>query len=75
MLEERKKRRKEKEKKRRRKEETPPTGEKTIIPVLEMDELFTFIKKNQEILKGNLTLINEYGLLWIGTKVFLLHLK
>jgi transposase-like protein len=32
----------------RRKEENPPTGEKTLIPIVEMDELFTFVKKNQK---------------------------
>jgi transposase-like protein len=61
--------------KKRREEENPPTGEKTIIPIVEMDELFTFIKKNREIKKEGLTLINEYGLLWIGSEMKLLHLR
>lgn len=48
------------------------------IEVLEMDELFTFIKKNLEKTrkqKNSATHIPEYGLLWIGTDLKLLHLK
>jgi hypothetical protein len=33
------------EENKRRKEEYPPTGEKTTIPIVEMDELYTFVKK------------------------------
>ena len=33
-----------------------------------MDELFTFVKKNQKMNKGNLILIKEYGLLLIGVE-------
>ncbi|MDR0571513.1 MAG: hypothetical protein LBG48_01535 [Rickettsiales bacterium] len=59
----------------RRKEEIPKTGEKTIIPIIEMDELFTYVKKNLKIQKEKNIMINEYGLLWIGTEMKLLHLK
>ena len=38
------------------------------IKILEMDELFTYIKKNPEIMKEKLILIKEYGLLLIGMK-------
>ena len=47
------------------------------IDILEMDELFTYIKKNQEQIKkqgkGSVN-IPEYGLLWIGTDLKLLRL-
>jgi transposase-like protein len=61
----------------RRKEEriSNKTGEKTIIPVVEMDELFTYVKKNPKILKEKNTMINEYGLLWIDSEMKLLHLR
>ncbi|MDR0572175.1 MAG: hypothetical protein LBG48_04960, partial [Rickettsiales bacterium] len=36
----------------RRKEEIPKTGEKTIIPIIEMDELFTYIKKKPKNSEG-----------------------
>jgi transposase-like protein len=45
------------------------------IRILEMDELFTFIKKNPKIQKGKNIMINEYGLLWIGAEMNLLHLR
>lgn len=40
------------------------------IEILEMDELYTYIKKNQEIQKQTINpiLIKEYGLLLIGIK-------
>ncbi|MDR2078086.1 MAG: hypothetical protein LBP39_03925 [Rickettsiales bacterium] len=57
----------------RRKEEK--TGGKTIISTVEMDELYTYVKKNPKIKMGNPTLINEYGLLWIDNQIKLLHLK
>ena len=38
------------------------------IRILEMDELFTYVKKNQKIKKEKLILIKEYGLLLIGIK-------
>ncbi len=48
------------------------------IDILEMDELFTYIKKNQERIKkqekGSAN-IPEYGLLWIGTDLKLLRLS
>jgi transposase-like protein len=59
----------------RRKEEIPRTGEKTIVPTAEMYELYTFVKKNREIKTENLTSINKYGLLWIGSEIKLLHLE
>ena len=59
----------------KRKEEIPKTGEKTIIPIIEMDELYTYAKKNQKIQKEKNTMINEYGLLWTGSEMKLLHLK
>jgi transposase-like protein len=59
----------------RRKEENPPTGEKTIIPIVEMDELYTYVKKNQKIPKEENTMINEYGLLLIDSEMKLLHLR
>jgi transposase-like protein len=48
------------------------------IEILEMDELFTYIKKNQEQIKKQgkeLENIPEYGLLWIGTDLKLLRLN
>jgi transposase-like protein len=48
------------------------------IEVLEMDELFTFVKKNlkETRTQGNLvTPTPEYGLLWIGTDLKILRLK
>jgi hypothetical protein len=63
------------EENRRRKEEIPKTGGKTIIPIVEMDELFTFVKKNLKIRRERNTMISEYGLLWIEFEVKLLHLK
>ena len=43
-------------------------NKKRNIRILEMDELFTFVKKNQKMNKENLILIKEYGLLLIGVK-------
>jgi transposase-like protein len=64
------------EENKRRKEENPITGEKTIIPIVEMDELYAYVKKNPKIKKqeDHIT-TNEYGLLWIGSEMKLLHLK
>ena len=48
------------------------------IEVLEMDELFTYIKKNLEETKKAENLAThtpEFGLLWIGTNLKLLRLK
>ena len=48
------------------------------IEILEMDELFTYIKKNLEETKrqGNTaTHTPEFGLLWIGTDLKILRLK
>jgi len=48
------------------------------IEVLEMDELFTYVKKNLEKTRnpgGLATHTPEYGLLWIGTDLKLLSLK
>lgn len=48
------------------------------IDILEMDELFTYVKKNQEQIKKQgkeLANIPEYGLLWIGTDLKLLRLS
>ena len=48
------------------------------IEILEMDELFTYVKKSQKELKGQKNLVirtPEYGLLWIGTGLKLLHLN
>jgi transposase-like protein len=59
----------------RRKEESPPTGEKTVIPIVEMDELYTFIKKNPKIKTESPIMTNEYGLLWIDNQIKLLHLR
>ena len=39
------------------------------IILTEWDELFTYIKKNPEILQENLIVLKEYGLLLIGMKV------
>ena len=38
------------------------------IKILEMDELFTYIKKNPKILMEKNIVIKEYGLLLIGIK-------
>ena len=43
-------------------------NKKRNIRILEMDELFTFVKKNKEMKMGKLILIREYGLLLIGVK-------
>lgn len=48
------------------------------IEILEMDKLFTFIKKSQEETGGrenSRIRTPEFGLLWIGTDLKLLHLK
>ena len=48
------------------------------IEILEMDELYTFIKKNREETKklgSSVTHTPEFGLLWIGTDLKLLRLK
>lgn len=48
------------------------------IAILEMDELFTFIKKSREEAKRQGNTRNhtpEFGLLWIGTDLKLLRLK
>lgn len=48
------------------------------IEILEMDELFTFVKKSLEKTKkpGNTaTHTPEFGLLWIGTDLKILRLK
>ena len=48
------------------------------IEVLEMDELYTYIKKNLEERRkrgDSHTLIPEYGQLWIGTDLKLFRLK
>lgn len=48
------------------------------IEILEMDELWTFVKKNQDAIeKQGKPLENtpEYGLLWIGTDLKMLHLR
>ena len=48
------------------------------IAILEMDELYTFVKKSRAVTKepGNTrTHIPEFGLLWIGTDLKLLRLK
>ena len=39
------------------------------IEVLEMDELYTYIKKNPKIIMEKNIVIKEYGLLLIGIKV------
>jgi transposase-like protein len=47
------------------------------IDILEMDELFTYVKKSQEQIKKQgkeSANISEYGLLWIGTDLKLFHL-
>ena len=50
---------------------------KDDIEVLEMDELYTYIKKNLEGRKKEdiRTPIPEYGQLWIGTDLKLFRLK
>ncbi len=51
---------------------------KAILPVVEMDELYTFIKKNlaQTVQLGSgKESLPEYGLLLIGTRAIYLHLK
>ena len=48
------------------------------IEILEMDELYTFVKKSREETKkpGNsVTHIPEFGLLWIGTDLKMLRLR
>ena len=48
------------------------------IEILEMDELFTFVKKSREESReqGNMHIHTpEFGLLWIGTDLKLLRLK
>jgi hypothetical protein len=48
------------------------------IEILEMDELFTFVKKSLEEtkkLENSAARIPEIGLLWIGTDLKLLRLK
>lgn len=48
------------------------------IEILEMDEIFTFIKKSLEKTKqvgSSATHTPEFGLLWIGTDLKLLRLK
>ena len=48
------------------------------IEILEMDELFTFIKKSLEETRKQGSMRNhtpEFGLLWIGTDLKLLRLK
>ena len=48
------------------------------IEVLEMDELWTFVKKNRNGIEKQgkrMENIPEYGLLWIGTDLKLLHLR
>ena len=40
------------------------------IKILEMDELFTYIKKNPEIIKEEAIVIKEYGLLLIGMEIY-----
>jgi hypothetical protein len=50
----------------------------TEIEILEMDELYTYIKKNRERIKKpekGLENIPEFGLLWIGTDLKLLRLR
>ena len=52
--------------------------EEKRIEILEMDELFTFIKKNLERSRqqgSSATPMPEFGLLWIGTDLKLLRLK
>ena len=48
------------------------------IEILEMDELYTFVKKSQEETKRQENInthIPEFGLLWIGTDLKLLRLR
>ena len=48
------------------------------IEILEMDELYTFVKKSQEKIKRQENIhthIPEFGLLWIGTDLKLLRLR
>lgn len=48
------------------------------VEILEMDELFTFVKKNLEETKkpgSTATHTPEFGLLWIGTDLKILRLK
>jgi transposase-like protein len=65
----------EREKERRKESNPPPTGERTVIPIVEMDELYAFIKKNQKIRREKNTMTDEYGLLWLDNQMKLLHLK
>jgi hypothetical protein len=51
---------------------------KETLPVVEMDELFTYIKKNlakTEKLGSGKEILPEYGLLLIGTRAICLSLK
>jgi len=51
---------------------------KETLPVVEMDELYTYIKKNlakTEKLENCKETTPEYGLLLIGTRAIYLHLK
>ena len=54
-------------KKEAKKVEKMAEEKKEEIQILEMDELYTYIKKNR--------IKSEYGLLSIGTRSVLLHLK
>jgi hypothetical protein len=48
------------------------------IEILEMDELYTFIKKSRDATKtqeNTVIHIPEFGLLWIGTDLKLLRLR
>jgi len=61
-------------------DEIVKSREETIdsIEILEMDELYTYIKKNLEKIRrqeNSATHIPEFGLLWIGTEMKLLRLK
>jgi transposase-like protein len=47
--------------------ELPEVSRKTKIPILEMDELYTYVKKK--------TIRPGYGLLLIGTDSYLIHLR
>ena len=48
---------------------------KENIPILEIDEMVTSVKKNLKILKQKKETLPTYGLLMIGTDVKLLDLK
>jgi hypothetical protein len=45
----------------------PGVSERNKIPILEMDELYTYVKKK--------AIRSEYGLLLTGTDSYLIHLK